>query len=166
MAIIQEGGQETEATVGVAPTVTMIVGARVGVASRITTASPDATEVAVGDGTAVVATEGEVGATALISECRSYSHRRHASEDKGEKKAVNSLKEQLDASTKKMEEKASSSQFLLPLKTITMPKKTYRFDDKGREINEFGEIVETTIIKPVATLAINKKKQQKAQVNP
>jgi hypothetical protein len=79
---------------------------------------------------------------------------------------VNSLKEQLDASTKKMEEKASSSQFLLPLKTITMPKKTYRFDDKGREINEFGEIVETTIIKPVATLAINKKKQQKAQVNP
>ncbi|KAK8823863.1 hypothetical protein WA538_001153, partial [Blastocystis sp. DL] len=65
-----------------------------------------------------------------------------------------------------MEEKASSSQFLLPLKTITMPKKTYRFDDKGREINEFGEIVETTIIKPVATLAINKKKQQKAQVNP
>lgn len=78
---------------------------------------------------------------------------------------MNSLKEQLDASTKKMEEKASSSQFLLPLKTITMPK-TYRFDDKGREINEFGEIVETTIIKPVATLAINKKKQQKAQVNP
>ena len=76
---------------------------------------------------------------------------------------MNSLKEQLDASTKKMEEKASSSQFLLPLKTITMPKKTYRFDDKGREINEFGEM---TIIKPVATLAINKKKQQKAQVNP
>ena len=44
----------------------MIVGARVGVAlAVITTASPDATEVAVGDGTAVVATEGEVGATAL-----------------------------------------------------------------------------------------------------
>lgn len=54
----------------------------------------------------------------------------------------------------------------MPLKTDTAPKKALRFDDRGREINEFGEIVETTIIKPVATLAINQKRQQKSEINP
>ena len=98
---------------------------------------------------------------------RSKSHSplpsRHEIDGKG---TTNALKQQLESSTKKVESLQDSSQFLLPLKTITMPKKTFRFDDKGREINEFGEVVETAIIKPVATLAINQKKQQKSQVNP
>ena len=98
---------------------------------------------------------------------RSKSHSplpsRHENDGKG---TTNALKQQLESSTKKVESLQDSSQFLLPLKTITMPKKTFRFDDKGREINEFGEVVETAIIKPVATLAINQKKQQKSQVNP
>lgn len=67
---------------------------------------------------------------------------------------------------KKSAEESSSAKFIMPLKTDAAPKKALRFDDRGREINEFGEIVETTIIKPVATLAINQKRQQKSEINP
>lgn len=98
-----------------------------------------------------------------LSESSSPLPSRHESENKG---TTNALKQQLESSTKRVDNMQDSSQFLLPLKTITMPKKTFRFDDKGREINEFGEVVETAIIKPVATLAINQKKQQKSQINP
>ena len=33
-------------------------------------------------------------------------------------------------------------------------------------VNEFGEVIETPIIKPMATLKINRKQQQKSQINP
>lgn len=62
--------------------------------------------------------------------------------------------------------KSDSGEFLLPVKSTSGPKRIFRFDDRGREINEFGEVIETPIIKPVATLSINKKQQQKNQINP
>ena len=92
----------------------------------------------------------------------SHSHRKDAP-DSGKR---NTLKEQLEASLKQSSEETSSSKFIMPLKTDVAPKKTIRFDDRGREINEFGEVVEKTIIKPMATLSINRKKQQTAEINP
>ena len=72
----------------------------------------------------------------------------------------------MEASLKQSTEETSSAKFIMPLKTEAATKKTIRFDDRGREINEFGEVVEKAIIKPVATLSINRKKQQTAEINP
>ena len=59
-----------------------------------------------------------------------------------------------------------SSQYLLSVKPVSTITRSLRFDEKGRELNEFGEVVEAEIIKPEYTLAINRKQQPKSQINP
>ena len=59
-----------------------------------------------------------------------------------------------------------SSQYLLSVKPTSTVTRSLRFDEKGRELNEFGEVVEAQIIKPEYTLAINRKQQPKSQINP
>lgn len=59
-----------------------------------------------------------------------------------------------------------SSQYLLSVKPTSTVTRSLRFDEKGRELNEFGEVIEAEIIKPEYTLAINRKQQPKSQINP
>ena len=59
-----------------------------------------------------------------------------------------------------------TSQFILDLNNPSTKRRAFRFDERGREVNEFGEVIETPIIKPMATLKINRKQQQKSQINP
>lgn len=92
----------------------------------------------------------------------SSSKYRESDEKKSETQKVDNSKAPISKTTSV----TNSSEFLLPVKSSTGPKRVFRFDDRGREINEFGEVIDTPIIKPVATLSINKRQQQKNQINP
>lgn len=59
-----------------------------------------------------------------------------------------------------------ASQFILDLNKPTTKRRAFRFDEHGNEVNEFGEVIDAPIIRPAATLKINRKQQQKSQVNP
>lgn len=58
------------------------------------------------------------------------------------------------------------NQFILDLNKPTTKRRAFRFDEHGNEVNEFGEVIDAPIIRPAATLKINRKQQQKSQVNP
>lgn len=59
-----------------------------------------------------------------------------------------------------------ANQFILDLNKPTTKRRAFRFDEHGNEVNEFGEVIDAPIIKPAATLKINRKQQQKSQINP
>lgn len=95
---------------------------------------------------------------------KSQSHKDNENKDVKSKEVTS--KQEIKPSVPKETVTTNSSEFLLPVKTSAGPKRVFRFDERGREINEFGEVIDTPIIKPVATLSINKKQQQKSQINP
>lgn len=95
---------------------------------------------------------------------KSQSHKDNENKDVKSKEVTS--KQEIKPSVPKETITTNSSEFLLPVKTSAGPKRVFRFDERGREINEFGEVIDTPIIKPVATLSINKKQQQKNQINP
>ena len=103
---------------------------------------------------------------------RSHSRHDHRSDSRSKNTkgdistSMESKKVEVTPSVSKSLSVIDSGQFLLPLKSDSIPKRSFHFDDRGREINEFGEIMETKIIKPLSTLAINRKQQQKSQINP
>lgn len=95
---------------------------------------------------------------------KSQSHKDDGKKDVQNKEVT--PKQEIKAPVPKEDVSTNSSEFLLPVKTSAGPKRVFRFDERGREINEFGEVIDTPIIKPLATLSINKKQQQKNQINP